>query len=116
VRHRRAKTCAKSVYNPFLDEVARTRAPGPGRSNVCPSLGSVATESCGDKPLVWTLCGEAPMGEVRSFRHRKGGHIVVCGFGGRHPTDERISQENAVRQIVVSNFRIRRAKIRHEAA
>jgi hypothetical protein len=40
---------------------------------------------------------------------------VVRGFGGPRPTDKKHSQEKTVRQIVVTNFRIRRPKVRHEA-
>ncbi|MBW8879031.1 MAG: single-stranded DNA-binding protein, partial [Acidobacteria bacterium] len=51
-----------------------------------------------------------------AFRARKGDQVEVTGyFEFRTYTDKKDGQDKTVRQIVVTNFRIRKTKIRHEA-
>jgi len=105
-----AKTYTKNVYNPVID--------GPEeRTWTQPEINfltfSIATGGYDDKPLVWISCVDW---EGLAFRARKGDQVEVTGyFEFRTYTDKRDGQEKTVRQIVVTNFRIRRHKVRHEA-
>ena len=105
-----ARTYTKSVYNPVID--------GPEeRTWTQPEINfltfSIATGGYDDKPLVWLPCVDW---DGLAFRARKGDQVEVTGyFEFRTYTDKKDGQEKTVRQIVVTNFRIRKAKVRHEA-
>ncbi len=104
-----ARTCTKTVFNPVID--------GPEeRTWEQPEINfltfSVATGGYDDKPLVWIPCVDW---DGFALRSRKGDQVEVNGyFEFRTYTDKRSGQEKTIRQLVVTNFRIRKPKIRHE--
>jgi hypothetical protein len=104
-----ARACTKSVYNSFLDWVARKSGPGAGPEEDVRSFEASPTEAATTSHSSGLSASRRRWGGP-PFRARKGGQVVVRGFGGPRPTDKKGQPGKTIRQLVVRAFRIRKRR------